>query len=81
MTTKTTPKAPRTAARSQEEMQAAYECHTLAQWLFGYIATTHPWLVQPQYPGAAPPAQDVHGAAAWSHGWPGIEFQSPGRMR
>lgn len=80
MTTKTTPRAPRTAARPQEEMQAAYECHTLAQWLYGYIATTYPWLVQPHHPSAVPPARDVRGSA-WSQGWPGIEYQSWGGMR
>jgi hypothetical protein len=70
-TTKTTEK---TSARrpepSAEEVQAAYQCHTLAQILYGRIAATHPWLLQapraPWWPTGA-----VH-VPPWSRTWPGI---------
>jgi hypothetical protein len=59
-TTKTTEK---TSARrpepSAEEVQAAYQCHTLAQILYGRIAATHPWLLEapraPSWPMGAIP--------------------------
>jgi hypothetical protein len=49
MTTKTGQKSPREhgVKPSQQEVQAAYQCHTLAQILYGRIAAMHPWLLQP----------------------------------
>jgi len=49
MTTKTaekTPPQPSATTAAQQEVQAAYHCHTLAQILYGQIAATHPWLLQ-----------------------------------
>jgi len=49
MTTKTGQKTPpeQSVKLPQQEVQAAYHCHTLAQILYGRIAAMHPWLLQP----------------------------------
>lgn len=49
-------------ARSQpsakpQDLQIAYQCHTLAQLVFGQLAATYPWLATPVYPGVASPWQ------------------------
>jgi hypothetical protein len=60
---------PRAATPSEQEVQMAYQVHTLAQMLYGYLASTNPWvgpaqalmpyepLLGPQYP-------------AWAVRWP-----------
>lgn len=49
MPTKTTPKSrrqPQEAARpSRQDVQLAYQVHTLASMLYGQLAATHPWIV------------------------------------
>jgi hypothetical protein len=52
MTTKTagkTPKGQPDIGPAQPDLQAAYQVHTLAQMLYGQLATTHPW-IQPTWP-------------------------------
>lgn len=67
---------------SHEDVQAAYECHTLALILYGQIAALHPWVVAP--PCGSPPmpgpyATDPHlqpmagpMTAPWAPSWSDI---------
>ena len=81
MTNKTTEKTPQQTAnvRQQEELQAAYQCHTLAQILYGHIAMTCPWVVQAPTPGAVQPTAGMS-ATPWTQAWSGIESQPKGGM-
>jgi len=58
MTTKSAGKQPPPAsfdAPSPDDLRAVYEVHTLAQMLYGHLATTHPWLgAQPMGYGSEP---------------------------
>lgn len=72
MTVKTAEKnEPRSqrAAPSQDEVHAAYQCHTLSTILFGQIAATHPWLTRTP----CVPVQPTFGSGAtpWGRSWPG----------
>ena len=45
--TKNTGKAPQAGPSigpTEQELQAAYQVHTLAQMLYGQLAMTHPWI-------------------------------------
>ena len=76
MTTKTPEKKEPAAGQThfrppQEDMQTAYQIHTLAQMLYGQISTPHPWT------GFAHPAsgfdpRHVHGAVPGMANWSGM---------
>jgi hypothetical protein len=51
-------------AQPQEQMELAYQIHTLAQMLYGHISASHPWATQPW--GAPQPTQ------------PGVSPMQPG---
>lgn len=34
---------------TSQDLQAAYQCHTLAQLVFGRLATVYPWLAKPPH--------------------------------
>ncbi|MHC5063952.1 MAG: hypothetical protein ACYTG5_08255 [Planctomycetota bacterium] len=60
--TKSTPKSepqpgPATTTSSREDVQVAYQCHTLAQLVFAQLATAYPWLSQPSPPVGTRPWQ------------------------
>lgn len=81
MTTKTagkTPKGEPEVGPTQPELQAAYQIHTLAQMLYGQLATAHPWM-QPTWPTATvdplvgQPPMSWH-QPHWTQGWHGYGF-------
>ena len=43
---KATPQ-PKEASQPPDDLQVAYQCHTLAQIIHGQLAAAYPWLVQP----------------------------------
>lgn len=73
MTTKTAEKPKsereRPTVHSPEEIHAAYECHTLAQMLYGQIAANRPWLLQTPETACGPMVG--FGATPWTRAWPG----------
>lgn len=70
-TGKTHPEERPSAGPSPEEMQAAYQAHTLAQMLYGQLVTTHPWVA------TAPPVRGIdpmagYQTAPWLQSYPGM---------
>lgn len=75
MATKTTGKDPQERQRpvgpSPEEIQTAYQVHTLAQMLYGHLATTQPWAAPTSVHGGYEPMM-THPTPPIMHGWPGM---------
>ena len=61
-----------------EDLRVAYEVHTLAQLLYGELAATHPWLVQPPVPTPMAAPQDPYAVwptpavGTWPAAWPAV---------
>lgn len=84
MTTKSTGKGPQQRQQpvgpTQEDVRTAYQVHTLAQVLYGHLATTHPWIhptpIMPGYdprmtmPTNPPPIRGWPGMWGHPYGWP-----------
>ena len=54
---------------SEAELQAAHECHTLAQMLYGQVAALQPWVIPPVHTGVHPPAGS-YASPQLPLGWP-----------
>lgn len=85
MTTKTAGKAPRgrpNVGPSQDDLQAAYRVHTLANMLYGHMVATYPWVgAQPQMMGMAtfdPTMGQM--ATPWAYQWPVAWYNPMGQM-
>jgi hypothetical protein len=68
---KTRTQQPRSAP-APEDIHAAYQCHTLAQLLYGQIAARFPQVVSTPYGVAPPPMSGVAGAT-WTPTGPDID--------
>jgi hypothetical protein len=73
------PSHPNPAARpTQDEIQAAYQVHTLAQMLYGRMAMTHPWLGSSlPVSGAPQTCQGFHGYHAFQEAPPTTPWTMP----
>lgn len=72
MTTKTAPKTqhdePKSVDPSREEIQTAFQVHTLAQMLYGQLAAKHSWTAPTMTAGFEP--RMGYPTAPWPQGWP-----------
>lgn len=62
---------------TQQDLQTAYQVHTLAQMLYGRLATVHPWIAPTPPTGMVDPMMSpmmapMMGPTAvpWVQGWP-----------
>jgi hypothetical protein len=65
---------------SPEELQAAYQIHTLAQYLYGQMLPQQPWTA------GAPPMGGFQTMAGfqpmpWQHGWPAAGYAQSWTMQ
>jgi hypothetical protein len=59
------------SAPPQEEMEKAYQVHTLAQMLYGQMAGSQPWVTQPTVQAGFPSMQSAQpmGVPGWTTVW------------